>query len=91
MTEMTILLSDEQLGAISNQLNSVIVSQIEQIKNQENLQYRYMNKKQTCKYLQISNNTLDSWIKEGLPQIKIHGSNRFDRVAIDQWLQGMAK
>ena len=60
MTEMTILLSDEQLGAISNQLNSIIVSQIEQIKNQENLQYRYMNKKQTCKYLQISNNTLDS-------------------------------
>ncbi|WP_396122150.1 hypothetical protein [Aerococcus viridans] len=60
MTEMTILLSDEQLGTISNQLNSVIVSQIEQIKNQENLQYRYMNKEQTCKYLQISNNTLDS-------------------------------
>lgn len=50
-----------------------------------------MNKKQTCKYLQISNNTLDGWIKEGLPQIKIHGSNRFDRVAIDQWPQGMAK
>ncbi|MGG5329740.1 hypothetical protein IGI46_000870 [Enterococcus sp. AZ163] len=35
MTEMTILLSNEQLGAISSQLNSVIVSQIEQIKNQE--------------------------------------------------------
>lgn len=68
MTEVAILLNYEQVRGDLYQLNSVIVSQIEQIKNQENLQYRYMNKKQTCKYLQISNNTLDSWIKEGLPK-----------------------
>lgn len=50
-----------------------------------------MNKKQTCNYLQISNNTLDSWIREGLPFIKINGSNRFDRVAVDKWLTNVAK
>lgn len=45
-----------------------------------------MNKKQTCNYLQISNNTLDSWIKQGFPVIKINGSTRFDKHAIDSWL-----
>lgn len=50
-----------------------------------------MNKKQTCNYLKVSNNTLDGWIKDGLPLIQIHGSNRFDRIAIDQWLTSLAK
>ncbi len=91
MTELTILLSEEQLTAISNQLHVTILTQIEQIKDQTLQQYRYMNKKQTCSYLQVSNNTLDNWIKEGLPTIQIHGSNRFDRIAIDQWLANLAK
>lgn len=91
MTKMTILLSEEQLVEISEQLNSVILNQIDQIKNQTMKHYRYMNKKQTCQYLQITNNTLDAWIKEGLPKIKIHNSCRFDKIAIDQWLQSMEK
>lgn len=91
MTEMTILLSEEQLADISNQLHTTILTQIEQIKDQTLQQYRYMNKKQTCNYLQVSNNTLDNWIKEGLPTIQIHGSNRFDRIAIDKWLANLAK
>ena len=91
MPEMTILLSEEQLADISNQLHTTILAQIEQIKEQTLQQYRYMNKKQTCTYLQVSNNTLDNWIKDGLPTIQIHGSNRFDRVAIDQWLASLAK
>jgi len=91
MTEMKILLSEDQLVDISNQLHTTIINQIEQIKDQTMQHYRYMNKKQTCDYLQVTNNTLDVWIKEGLPMIKIHNSNRFDRVAIDQWLQSLAK
>lgn len=91
MMEMKILLSDEQLAVVSTQLTDLIITEIEKIKTQENVQHRYMNKKQTCKYLQVSNNTLDSWIKKGLPFIKINGSNRFDRVAIDQWLTIIAK
>ena len=86
MTEMKILLSDDQMGIISTQLSNLITTEIEKIKTQENLQHRYMNKKQTCNYLQVSNNTL-----EGLPLIQIHGSNRFDRIAIDQWLASLAK
>ncbi|EMF0555270.1 helix-turn-helix transcriptional regulator [Enterococcus faecium] len=91
MTEMKILLSDDQMGIISTQLSDLITTEIEKIKTQENLQHRYMNKKQTCNYLKVSNNTLDGWIKDGLPLIQIHGSNRFDRIAIDQWLTSLAK
>ncbi|MDT2464417.1 helix-turn-helix domain-containing protein [Enterococcus avium] len=50
------------------------------------LENRYLAKKETCKYLKISNNTLDKWIMEGLPVIRINGVLRFDRLAIDKWL-----
>ncbi|ELS0448040.1 helix-turn-helix domain-containing protein [Enterococcus faecalis] len=89
MTEMKILISDEQLKGISDQLHNLISKEIEKIKTQENLQHRYMNKKQTCNYLQVSNNTLDNWIEQGLPLIKIGGSTRFDRLAIDNWLENI--
>ncbi|MEO1769185.1 hypothetical protein JZO67_001136 [Enterococcus sp. 665A] len=91
MTKIEILLSDDQLSVIAGQLSDLITTEIDKIKKQENLNHRYMNKKQTCNYLQISNNTLDGWIKDGLPIIKIHGSNRFDRIAVDQWLSNLAK
>lgn len=47
---------------------------------------RYLSKKETCKYLKISNNTLDNWISQGLPVLRINGILRFDRIAIDKWL-----
>lgn len=38
-----------------------------------------MNKKQTCKFIGIDNNTLDKWIKQyNLPVIRIDGIIRFD-------------
>ncbi|EGO8853245.1 helix-turn-helix transcriptional regulator [Enterococcus faecalis] len=91
MTEMEILLSDTQMNVIAKQLSDLITAEIEKIKKQTTQQYRYINKKQTCNYLQVSNNTLDGWIKAGLPSIQIHGSNRFDRIAIDQWLASLSK
>lgn len=50
------------------------------------LDNRYLAKKETCKYLRISNNTLDKWILQGLPVLRINGVLRFDRIAIDKWL-----
>lgn len=50
------------------------------------IENRYLAKKETCKYLKISNNTLDKWILEGLPVLRINGVLRFDRIAIDKWL-----
>ena len=39
----------------------------------------------------ISNNTLDSWIRQGLPIIKIGKSIRFDKNAVDKWINSIAK
>ncbi|MGF2088272.1 helix-turn-helix transcriptional regulator [Enterococcus casseliflavus] len=91
MPTVEIILSDEQLENIRSQLHQVILNEIEKTRNQANKNQRYMNKKQTCNYLQITNNTLDSWIKQGLPKIVISGSTRFDKLAIDEWLANLAK
>ena len=47
----------------------------------------FLNKKQTCEYLNITNNTLDKWIKQGLPCIKIGKTVRFSKSEINRWLQ----
>jgi len=91
MPIVEIMLSDEQLENIRSQLHQVILNEIEKTRNQADKNQRYMNKKQTCNYLQITNNTLDSWIKQGLPKIVISGSTRFDKLAIDEWLANLAK
>ncbi|AYJ44392.1 helix-turn-helix domain-containing protein [Enterococcus casseliflavus] len=91
MNEVEILLSNEQLTNIKIQISTLILTEIENTRNQVNLNCRYMNKKQTCHYLQISNNTLDSWIKQGLPIIKVNGSTRFDKISIDKWLKQLEK
>lgn len=48
---------------------------------------QFLNKKQTCEYLNISNNTLDNWIKQGLPCIKVGKTVRFSKTEINRWLQ----
>lgn len=68
-----------------NDLKANIVNDIMVAINTK-LENRYLAKKETCKYLKISNNTLDKWILQGLPVLRINGVLRFDRLAIDKWL-----
>ncbi|MEQ7172859.1 helix-turn-helix transcriptional regulator [Enterococcus innesii] len=91
MSAIEIMLSDKQLENIRSQLHELILNEITKTRKQADKNQRYMNKKQTCNYLQITNNTLDSWIKQGLPKIVISGSTRFDKLAIDEWLANLAK
>ncbi|MDN3095142.1 helix-turn-helix domain-containing protein [Enterococcus faecalis] len=89
MESFTLLLTDKQLYDLAEyialELNTSISWKSIDTNN------RYMNKKQTCEYLQISNNTLDNWITRGFPQIKINQSIRYDRLAIDDWLKQLEK
>lgn len=86
MTSLEIILNDKQTKMIQQQISSLILHEISKLGNTTEYRQRYMNKKQTCSYLQISNNTLDCWIGNGLPVIKINGVLRFDILAIDKWL-----
>lgn len=80
---MEIKFSAEQIKAFQMQITSMISKEISKL---DNSKQRYMNKKQTCTYLQIANNTLDDWIKMGLPVIRINSVMRFDSLEIDNWL-----
>lgn len=83
---MQVILPDEQIHQIQLLLSNLIQKEIEQQIEKNTLNCPYLNKQQTCDYLGISNNTLDSWIQRGLPSIKIGKTIRFHKDSIDRWL-----
>ena len=84
---MQVILPDEQVQQIQFLLAELIKKEIENRLNNSNLESPFLNKQQTCHYLGISNNTLDSWIKKGLPYIRVGKTIRFDKAEINRWLQ----
>lgn len=84
---MQVILPDEQVQQIQLLLAELIKKEIENRLNNSNLESPFLNKQQTCHYLGISNNTLDSWIKKGLPYIRVGKTIRFDKAEINRWLQ----
>ncbi|CYU75966.1 helix-turn-helix domain-containing protein [Streptococcus suis] len=83
---MQVILPNEQVQQIQLLIAELIKKEIQINIENRGLNSPYLNKKQACKYLGISNNTLDSWIKQGLPSIKIGKTVRFNKQAIDAWL-----
>ena len=83
---MQVILPDEQIHQIQLLLSNLIQKEIKQQLEKNTLSCPYLNKQQTCNYLGISNNTLDSWIQKGLPSIKIGKTIRFHKDSIDRWL-----
>ena len=84
---MQVILPDEQVQQIQLLLAELIKKEIENRLNNSNLDSPFLNKQQACHYLGISNNTLDSWIKKGLPHIRVGKTIRFDKAEINRWLQ----
>lgn len=84
---MQVILPEEQVQQIQRLLAELIKKEIENRLNNSNLESPFLNKQQACHYLGISNNTLDSWIKKGLPHIKVGKTIRFDKAEINRWLQ----
>ena len=84
---MQVILPDEQVQQIQLLLAELIKKEIENRLNNSNLESPFLNKQQACHYLGISNNTLDSWIKKGLPYIRVGKTIRFDKAEINRWLQ----
>ena len=84
---MQVILPDEQVQQIQHLLAELIKKEIENRLNNSNLDSPFLNKQQACNYLSISNNTLDSWIKQGLPYIRVGKTVRFDKTEINRWLQ----
>ncbi|MEQ7168664.1 helix-turn-helix domain-containing protein [Enterococcus avium] len=84
---MQVILPEEQVSQIQLLIADLIKLEIENKLNNSGLESPFLNKQQACDYLGISNNTLDSWVKKGLPIIRIDRTVRFDKTEINRWLQ----
>lgn len=83
---MQVILTEEQIKTIQLLVSNIIQYQLNQELINRGYNSPYLKKKQACEYLGISNNTLDDWIKKGLPVIRIGKSVRFDVSDIAEWL-----
>lgn len=83
---MQVILAEEQTREIQVLISKLIKSEIESVKEDAGSLSPFLNKKQTCQYLGISNNTLDIWIRKGLPFIRIGNTMRFDKESIRRWM-----
>lgn len=84
---MKFILSDELIHQIELLIAELIQNEIKNRLNNSNLESPFLNKQQACNYIGVSNNTLDSWIKKGLPIIRIGKTVRFDKNEINRWLK----
>lgn len=87
MNELTILLSDQQQQHLQQTIHQLLSDEIEQFRVKVGLNERYIKKNQLCHYLNLSNNTVDKLIMEGLPKINVQGIVLYDRTEIDRWLK----
>lgn len=83
---MLVQLPEEQTQEIQQMIATLIKDEIHHFKEDIGSDSPFLNKKQTCNYLGVSNNTLDIWIAMGLPYIRIGKSIRFSKESINQWM-----
>ncbi|MSB11701.1 helix-turn-helix domain-containing protein [Finegoldia sp. BIOML-A1] len=83
---MEVILKDEQIQEIRQIVTKIIKDELEIIIESNSLDNIFLNKKETCNYLKISNNTLDEWILKGLPVIRIGKIVRFKINDINNWM-----
>lgn len=91
MINIKVILPDEQIEEIQLLLAEIIKKELTTQLTDNSSGSPYLNKKQTCHFLGISNNTLDTWISRGIPTIKIGKTVRFDKNEIHKWIKGLEK
>jgi len=87
MNEVTVLLSETQQKALQAEFYQLITNEIKHFRSELGLNEKYIKKHQVCHYLNLSNNTVDKLIAEGMPRINIRGVILYDKIAIDKWLK----
>lgn len=83
---MQVILAKEQTLEIQHMIGELIKSEVKNARESVGADSPFLNKRQACDYLGISNNTLDLWISMGLPYIKIGKSIRFNKESVNQWM-----
>ncbi|RRG09246.1 MAG: DNA-binding protein [Lactobacillus sp.] len=86
MDQIKITLTDQQLTQIINGTTKAITKQLSLDVDNYFGQKRYMNKKEACKYLEVSAGTLSKWVSEGLPEIRYGKSVRYDPTDLNNFM-----
>ena len=84
---MNVFIPEELIKQVQLLLSDIVKKELNKFLDTNESTHHFLNKKQTSEYLNISNNTLDSWIKQGLPCIKVGKTVRFSKTEINRWLQ----
>lgn len=80
-----ILLSEGQLEDVGTQVHSVISDAIEKARSDAGMDKMFFNKKETCIYLGISNNTFDKYFIE-LKSHNVNGLIVYSKKDIDEFV-----
>lgn len=81
-----IKLSQSQLDALQQNIYSSLKDIVDQTVTTLN-HPEYVNKAQACKYANISFNTLQQWLKDGLPYYHINKVIRISLKELDHWIK----
>jgi excisionase family DNA binding protein len=52
---------------------------------------KYITTKELCEWLKISPNTANNWRRKGLPYVKTGNTVRYDKNAVQKWLDEQSK
>lgn len=83
---MKMSFDNDEIIEIKAIIHTIIKETIKEELEVTHLNSNFLNKKQACEYLGVSNNTLDSWIKKGLPVIRIGKTVRFNKNKLYNWM-----
>lgn len=83
---MEVILQEKPVNEIQNLISHLLEDEIEKFREDNGVNSPFLNKKQACQYLGVSNNTLDTWIIRDLPIIQIGKTIRFDKGEIRKWM-----
>jgi len=85
--ETMVLLSDEQKTALQADIFQMVNTSLEQARKGVGLNNKeWLKKYEACKYLNVANNTLDQFIKRGLPSHTIGNRTLYNRKEIDDFI-----
>jgi len=81
---MTIDLSESDVDRIAEKVLKILKPLLEGLREPANMEL--LNKKQSCKYLNVCNDTFDKYIKRELRGVKIGKETRYTTLELNEYL-----
>lgn len=81
-----VMFSNEQKDELGSQVYTVVSDAIKKARADSGMDKMFLNKKEACKYLGISNTTFDKYFKRELPFHSINGFIVYSKKEIDEFV-----